>query len=424
MKFSRAFILLSIANSISGVAQGISMLAIPWYFTGILHRETLFGTVYLTITTISLFWGLYCGTLVDRYSRKNIFLVVNVVGCLTMFSIAAWGYWHQGLPWYLVGLAFANTVLIYNIHFPNLYAFVQEITPKDFYARVTSQLEIQGQLCFTLSGGIAAILLQDIDKHIRIFGHQFFLPFSFKAWTIYQIFTIDAVAYLLAFCIIYNIQSFSAGHRQVDTGHLWVRMKSGFSFLRKHWLIFIFGNASFLVFLTIMVFGTYVQPAYVNSYLHKGAGVFGIAEMAFSFGALLAGFLTTRIFGEKSAVRGIIILSSLAAIMYAVMTLQSSLVVLYLANFVIGSCNAATRIQRVTYLFHHVPNRLMGRTNGVFFVINVLERLGLIGVLTLPFFHVAGNIVYGVAIMALICSVGAWVLGLNYERLLRQPEIA
>jgi MFS transporter, DHA3 family, macrolide efflux protein len=424
MKFSRAFILLSVANSISGIAQGISMMAIPWYFTAIIHQERLFGAVYLTVTFISLFWGMYSGTLVDKYSRKSIFLIVNLIGFINLLSVAIWGYWHHGLPWYLVGYVFANTVFIYNIHFPNLYAFAHEITPKQYYSRVTSQLEIQGQLCFTLAGGIGAILLQDIDHKVILFGWQVALPFAFKAWSIYRIFTIDAVAYLIALAIIYNIQSFSVVERHIDTGHLWQRIKSGFGFLRRHRLIFIFGNASFLVFLTIMVFSTYVQPAYVDSYMHKGADVFGFAEMLFSFGALLAGFLTTRIFGERKAVKGIIILSTLAGVMYAVLALQATLIILFLANFVIGACNAATRIQRVTYLFHHIPNRLMGRTNSVFFVINVLERLCLIGLFTLPFFHTGTYIIYAVVIMALICLAGALVLAANYKRLIAQPEIA
>ncbi len=423
MKFSRAFILLSIANSISGVAQGISMMAIPWYFTAIIHQERLFGTVYLTVTFISLFWGMYSGTLVDKYSRKSIFLIVNIIGFLNLSFVAAWGYWHHGLPWYLVGYVFANTVLIYNIHFPNLYAFAHEITPKHFYSRVTSQLEIQGQLCFTLAGGIGAILLQDIDHRVVLFGWQLSLPFSFKAWSIYRIFTIDAVAYFFAFCIIYNIKSFSVVERHIDTGALWERMKTGFGFLRKHSLIFIFGNASFLVFLTIMIFSTYVQPAYVDSYMHKGADVFGFAEMLFSFGALIAGFLTTRVFGEKSAVKGIIILSTLAGIMYGILALQATIAILFIANFIIGACNAATRIQRVTYLFHHIPNRLMGRANSVFFVINVIERLCLIGLFTLPFFHTGIHIVYAVVVMALICIMGAMVLAINYKRLMKQPEI-
>ena len=72
MQNKRAIGLLLLANSISGVAQGISMLAVPWYFTGIIHREELFGKAYFVVTTLSLLWGLYAGAIIDRYNRRRL----------------------------------------------------------------------------------------------------------------------------------------------------------------------------------------------------------------------------------------------------------------------------------------------------------------------------------------------------------------
>src|SRR5437868_15240199 len=96
-------------------------------------------------------------------------------------------------------------------------------------------------------------------------------------------------------------------------------MKVGFGFLRKHPLLFHFGNASLLVFLTILVFGTYVQPVYVDSFLHRSGDVYAFGDMAFSLGAMLAGFLTTKIFAEKHTVAGIIFLSIVSGFMYLLM---------------------------------------------------------------------------------------------------------
>ena len=424
MKNSRAIFLLLLANSISGVAQGISMLAIPWYFTAIIHQETLFGQVYFIVTSISLVWGLYAGTLVDRYSRKKIFLVINGVGLCILTSIAATGFSNGSLPWYLVALAFGNTMFIYNIHFPNLYAFAQEITPRENYSRITSLLEIQGQLTFAIAGGLAAILLKGLDHHIHIAGLQFDLPFNIRAWKIYEIFAVDAATYFIAFAIIYRIQSLPVHKSNIDTSSLKERVKTGFSFLRRHPLLFIFGNASLFVFLTIIIFGTYVQPVYVDSFLHRGGSTYALGDMSFSLGALLAGFLTTRIFGEKNAVLGIIALSLIAGCMYMCMAINAVVIFFFMANFIIGACNAAIRIQRITYLFHHIPNHIIGRANSIFFVINVLFRMCLIGILTLPLFHSGTNIIYSLAIMAAICCAGAIVLMFQYKKLIKQPEVA
>jgi len=104
--------LLLIANSISGISQGISMLAVPWYFTGILHDSGLFENIYLITTAFSLFWGLYAGTLVDRYSRKDLFLWMNVVGLFVLGISAIAGFFVTNYPWYLPMLVFATTVFI------------------------------------------------------------------------------------------------------------------------------------------------------------------------------------------------------------------------------------------------------------------------------------------------------------------------
>ena len=424
MQNSRAIFLLLLANSISGVAQGISMLAIPWYFTGVIHRGELFGKAYFIITAASLLWGLYAGTLIDRYSRKKIFLVMNLAGLFILSSVTLFGFGTGGLPWYLVAAIFATTAFIYNIHFPNLYAFAHEITEKNDYGRVTSLLEIQGQITFAIAGGLAALLLNGVNHQFNFLGFELALPFSFRAWKIYEIFAVDAATYLIAFLIIYRIRSLPVVEKQTDTSPLHQRVRIGFGYLKKNPLLFHFGNASLLVFLTILVFGTYVQPVYVDSFLHRSGDVYAFGDMAFSIGAVLAGFLTTKVFAEKHTVLGIILLSVVAGLMYVVMSLNHILFLFFAANFVIGACNAAIRIQRITYFFHHIPNAVIGRANSIFFMFNVFLRLCLIATFTLPFFHVGTNVVYATAGMGLVCFVGALILFVNYRKLVKAPVLA
>jgi len=59
MRNKQAIILLFISNIISGFAQGISMIAIPWYFIHSLDEGSLFSIFYLATTFLILFWGLY-----------------------------------------------------------------------------------------------------------------------------------------------------------------------------------------------------------------------------------------------------------------------------------------------------------------------------------------------------------------------------
>lgn len=405
------------------MAQGIAMLAVPWYFTGIIHQQELFGKIYFAITCVSLVWGMYAGALIDRYDRKKIFLAINFSGLVLISLVSLTGFYFRELHWSMVALVFAATAFIYNIHFPNLYAFAQEITNKDNYSRVTSLLEIQGQLTFTISGGLAAMMLQGFDGKLTIGEQSYQLPFHFQSWKIYEIFSLGVVAYIITFLLISRIRSMPVVHKKTDVGRLRDRLQAGISFLRNHPVIMHFGNTTLLVFLTILVFGTYVATFYVDSYLHQSADVYALSDMTFSFGSLLAGFLTTKVFKEKEAVKGIIILSTVSGLMYLTMVTHHSAFLFCAANFVIGACNASIRIQRITYMFHHIPNHIIGRTGSIFFMINVFLRMCLIGFLTIPFFHKGTNVVYAVLLMSIICFVAAFILAVLKRNLEESTEL-
>jgi hypothetical protein len=127
--------------------------------------------------------------------------------------------------------------------------------------------------------------LNGIDGQFEFIGHQIQLPFVVQPWKIYEIFSLGTVAYLITFLLIYRIQSMPVVDRKIDTGSLLERMNVGFDFLKKNRPIFHFGNASLLLFLTIMIFGTYVATMYVKSFLGAAGDVYAIGDMTFSIGA-------------------------------------------------------------------------------------------------------------------------------------------
>jgi len=118
MKNSNAIILLFTANIISGLAQGISMIAIPWYFVEIIDKQNYFTNSYLIITFLTLFWGLYAGTIIDRYSRKKIFINLNLICGSFIGLIALYGIYNQNISDIFVIAIFMLTIFNYNIHYP------------------------------------------------------------------------------------------------------------------------------------------------------------------------------------------------------------------------------------------------------------------------------------------------------------------
>ena len=232
MKNKYAIKLLFLANIISGIAQGISMIAIPWYFVEIVNRSDLFTEAYLIITFLTLFWGLYAGTLVDRYPRIRLFILVNIICGVIIAIISAFGFYSQSLPSILVILVFAITIFNYNIHYPNLYAFAQEISePKD-YGKLNSYIEIQGQSTSVIAGAMAAFLLTGIENNtFNLAGFSFKTNFDFEPWKIYEIFLLDAFTYLIVISLFLLIKYNPVAKEKIQTGSLVSRLKGAIDFL-------------------------------------------------------------------------------------------------------------------------------------------------------------------------------------------------
>jgi hypothetical protein len=89
----------------------------------------------------------------------------------------------------------------------------------------------------------------------------------------------------------------------------------------------------------------------------------------------------------------------------------------FITGLLVGFTNAGTRILRVSYLFEHVPNKVIGRVNSVFSVLNILMRVIFVMLFSLAFFAKSTNIIYAYFILSGFTLISGLVLCLNYRRL-------
>lgn len=418
MKNKKAIGLLFLANIISGFAQGISMIAIPWYFADILGMSGTYAKGYAILTFFSLFWGIYSGTLIDRYSRKKLFLFSNLICAIIIGSIASYGIVNGSTPWILALTVFGTTMLHYNIHYPNLYAFGQEITEPKNYAKLNAYIEIQGQSTSILAGGFAAFLLTgSTDGTLNILGLKIQLPFSFTAWEIHEIFLMDAFTYLCAFIIILFINHVPVIQKEIDKGSMFNRLYKGFSFLKENPLLFIFGVCSYAIFTFLIVEIFVLLPSYVSYYLKEGADIYASSEVYYSIGALFAGFGIRAITKKTDIVTSIIILMILTIITCLLLTFSKSVAILFAMSLLIGLCNAGTRILRITYIFEKVSNNIIGRSGSIFNSISILIRTLMIILFSTPFFVSSENIRYGYLVGAAFLVIALIPLVKNRRKL-------
>tara|TARA_B100000003_G_scaffold167896_1_gene154559 strand:+ start:357 stop:1628 length:1272 start_codon:yes stop_codon:yes gene_type:complete len=423
MKNSNAIILLFIANIISGLAQGISMIAIPWYFVEIVDKQNYFTNSYLIITFLTLFWGLYAGTIIDRYSRKKIFIILNTICGSFIGLIALYGIYSQNISDIFVIAVFMLTILNYNIHYPNLYALGQEITESKYYGKLNSYIEIQGQVTSVLAGAFAAILLTGTTNgQLSLAGVTFSLPFDINAWNIYDIFLMDAITYLAVILIFSYLKYQPIVEKNVNKENLIARFKQGLKFLKSNNLIFIFGICSYMLFAFTLVEIHIVLPSYVRNFLQKSGDIYASAEIYYSFGAIFSGILIIRLFRNFKILTSVIILFAIVITMLYIMSEYSLIWIFFLGNFVIGITNAGVRILRTTYLFNNVPNNLIGRVNSVFNSLNIIARLLLIGIISLPFFDLQDNIRYAYLVGVFLLIISLVILLFYYKKIIKNSE--
>ncbi|MBC7862730.1 MAG: MFS transporter [Bacteroidia bacterium] len=418
MQNKKAISRLLLANIISGFAQGISMLSIPWYFTNIKKDEQLFSFAYVIVTIISIGWSLYAGTLIDRFSRKKVFVWLNICGAIILLSTAALGFITGDTPAFFVLLVFCCTMLIYSLHYPCLYAFGQEITERGNYGKLNSLIEVQGQSTTMIAGVAGALLLNgSTDGTLELLGLKIQLPFTIKAWSMKEIFLMDGITYLFAIVLIGSIKYIPVAKEKTDAGSVFERIKVGWNYLKQNKKVFLFGNASYSIFVVLLVEVHILLAWYVNNHLHRGGDVYASAEVYYALGALFAGLAIRKIFAGTNSVKAVMILMFITVAGLFWVSFSQQAWIFYVFSLVIGVTNAGARVLRTTWLFQHVPNNVMGRVGSVFNVLNIVQRLGLSLLFSLAFFSKASNVTWAYFIGAIFILLNLVPLFLRYNDL-------
>ena len=260
------------------------------------------------------------------------------------------------------------------------------------------------------------------NGQLSLAGVTFSLPFDIKAWNIYDIFLMDAITYLFVILIFSYLKYQPLVEKNINKENLITRFKQGLKFLKSNNLIFIFGLCSYMLFAFTLVEIHIVLPSYVRNFLQKSGDIYASAEIYYSFGAIFSGILIIRLFRNFKILTSVIFLFTIVIIMLYFMSEYKLIWIFFIGNFIIGITNAGVRILRTTYLFNNVPNNLIGRVNSVFNSLNIIVRLLLIGILSLPFFDLQDNIRYAYLVGAFLLLISLVILLFYYKKIIKNSE--
>ncbi|MFM1876828.1 MAG: hypothetical protein RL266_2565, partial [Bacteroidota bacterium] len=130
------------------------------------------------------------------------------------------------------------------------------------------------------------------------------------------------------------------------------------------------------------------------------------------------GFLIMKLTRNLAPSKTIVLLMLVAGISFVVVAFTKSIMGFYLFSVLIGFANAGTRITRVTFLFNHVPNNIIGRANSIFYIYNIASRGVLITIFSMPFFSESNNIIYSYMICGGFIVISVIPLFITLPRLL------
>ena len=393
----------------------MSMIAIPWYFAQ-QDKLAFFGVIYLVTNVISLFWMPVSGSIVDKYNRKKVFLYICLIVGTLLAIITALGFHWGDLPPMMVASVFMLTFLNYNIHYPCLYAFVQEIIEAKSYYKVTSLLEIIGQITTITAGAAATLLLEGTtDSSLLLFGFKIPLGFDIEVWKIHEIFCVDAITYFIAFFIILMIRYVPVVERKLEKGSLLERLKLGYVYLRNNRKVFWFGILSYMVFLAILLEAFYLGVSYVDNHLQATGDVYANSKIAYSIGAIFVGLTIRYLFKYVNLPLSIIVMTFLTAGLFFTLSITKSMYIFFGMLLLMGICNAGVRIARMSYLFKNVANQYFGRAGSIFFITNVILRIVLMLVFAQAFFQESNNIIYAYMCIAALLFITTIFMIRNYS---------
>jgi len=346
---------LLLANITGSIGSGITIFAVPWLLVQQPGGNESYGVVTL-VTTIILFLFLpYYGVWVDRHSRKAMMLGSELFGFAATATMAAVGAFTGGYGLWQLSAVYFCGMLYYTLHFPAKLAMLQQVFEKSQYQSLMGLMEIQGQTAMMIAGGLGAILVEHVS--------------------LTTILCFDAATYLFSY-IIQSTIPYHADHLApagTPPASAWASIGEGWQWLRDRPRLAVFFTASLLPFIAVMV-GNYLFPIYISQTLGAGAWVFGLGEIVFALGAILAGAWLPRLVGEHSAQRTVPVTIAVFAAGAALLVFFPTIAVYLLAALFLGFGNAGSRVARSAAILHLVDKRVMGRVNSFFYAYDRVLR--------------------------------------------------
>jgi MFS family permease len=268
----RDFRLLWSAQAVSLGGDGIYLVAIAWLVYDISNRPGALAIVGFAWTLPQVAGLLLAGVLSDRFERRRLLVIADLVRCLAIGAIAALAYAGTAKIWHLVLL-----VVVYGLgqalFQPAYTAIVPEIVPREELLQANALREVLEPLGMRFAGPALGGAL------IALFG-------------VGTAFLVDAATFAVSALLVVGISA--RPPPRSEPGSMRRDLAEAWAYVRAHaWLWgTLVGAALFLLF-TLGPFEV-LLPYIIRNDLGGGAAVFGAVLAAGGAGSIFGAMLIGR----------------------------------------------------------------------------------------------------------------------------------
>jgi MFS family permease len=268
----RDFRLLWTGQAISLAGDGIYLVAIAWLVYDISNEPGALAIVGFAWTLPQVAGLLLAGVLSDRFERRRLLVIADLVRCAAIGTIAALAYADAAELWHLVVL-----VVFYGfgqaLFQPAFTAIVPEVVPREELLQANAMRELLEPLGMRFFGPALGGAL------IAIFG-------------VGTAFLIDALTFAVSALAVLGIER--RPPPRAERGSLWRDLGEGFAYVRAHaWL---WGTLVGAAFFLLFTFGPFevLLPYIIRNDLDGDAATFGTVLAAGGLGSFFGAVVIGR----------------------------------------------------------------------------------------------------------------------------------
>ncbi|MBN1527917.1 MAG: MFS transporter [Thermoleophilaceae bacterium] len=339
----RDFRLLWTGQAVSLIGDGIYLVAIAWLVYDISNSPGALGLVGVAWTLPMVLTLLGAGVLSDRYDRRLLMIVADVLRVVAVGGLAALALAGSIELWHVVAL-----VVIYGVgdalFAPAFTAIVPDVVPQEDILQASALKELMEPVGLRFAGpALGGFLIAGLDVGAAL--------------------VVDAATFA-ASALAVSFMSPQPGVGRVGAS-AWAELREGFAFVRaRPWLWATLASAAMFLLVSYGPFEVLV-PYLIRNDFGGGAATFGAIMSAGGLGGITVALLMSRFGAPRRHVTAMYVAWALSSLTTAGFAIAGAPWQLFVFSFVGFALNTVGMIVWNALMQTRVPSEMLGRVSSL-----------------------------------------------------------